>query len=674
MPQRGLTLATPNEIAAQGETREIPALSLRASFSPESIDVEKRTAELVFTTGARVRRGGFWTEPFDEELSLDPKHVRMGRLKSGQAPLLDTHSRYELRSQIGVIESASIDKDGGRVRVRFSKRADVEPIWQDVVDGIIRNVSVGYSVHKFERVQDGDASKNGVPLMRAVDWEPAEVSLVPIPADAGAGVRSAHPTLPLGETPRNLCTFITRSQEPTVMADPIKNDATVTQPATATPAPLDEAKIRAEAAAEERTRSAGIMAAVRAVKLDDKFGNDLIARSVKLEDARKLIIDELAKRDADVRTEQHVRIEGGEDLRRRGAREGMLNALLHRADPRNKLDDNGRQYRGMSLLDMARESLGIIGVETRGMPKMEVAALALGISTRSSMSTSDFPLILADVANKTLRKAYDESPATYLPISRRVTLPDFKKVKRHQLGEAPQLKKVLEGGEFTRGSIGEGKEEYALATYGRVVSFTRQALVNDDMDAFSRVISLFGRSARDLEGDLVWEQITSNPTMGDGVALFHSTHANLGTAGAISVTTIGEARKLMRKQKGLDGKQFINVMPKYLIVPAEKETLADQFISTAAFVAATNSEKNPFAGRLQVVAEPRLDANSTTAWYVAADPGQIDIIEYGYLEGEEGPVVETRIGFDVDGLEMKCREDFAAKVIDHRGLVKNAGA
>jgi hypothetical protein len=62
------------------------------------------------------------------------------------------------------------------------------------------------------------------------------------------------------------------------------------------------------------------------------------------------------------------------------------------------------------------------------------------------------------------------------------------------------------------------------------------------------------------------------------------------------------------------------------------------------------------------------------SWYLAATPDQVDIIEYGYLDGEDGPVVETRNGFDVDGMEIKCREDFAAKVIDYRGLYKNAGA
>lgn len=247
-------------------------------------------------------------------------------------------------------------------------------------------------------------------------------------------------------------------------------------------------------------------------------------------------------------------------------------------------------------------------------------------------------------------------------------------MKRNQLGEAPQLQKVLEGAEFTRGTIGEGKEEYGLATYGRVFAITRQAIVNDDMDAFSRVPSLFGRSARDLESDLVWLQVTANGNMGDGVALFHATHGNLaGTGAVISVATLGAARAAMRAQKGVDKKQFINVTPKYLVVPVALETTAEQFVSSNLLASASGSV-NPFAGKFQVVAEPRLDASSAISWYLAADPAQVDVVEYAYLDGQDGPMLESRVGFDVDGLEIKCRHDFAAKVIDFRGLYKNPGA
>src|SRR6185503_5900894 len=130
-------------------------------------------------------------------------------------------------------------------------------------------------------------------------------------------------------------------------------------------------------------------------------------------------------------------------------------------------------------------------------------------------TTSDFANLLADVANKTLRQAYEEAPQTFKTISLQVSLPDFKPSNRVQIGDAPALLEVKEHGEFSRGTIGDGKEVYQLATFGRIFAITRQALINDDTDAFSRVATMFGRAARNLESDLVWVTITSNPTMGD---------------------------------------------------------------------------------------------------------------------------------------------------------------
>jgi len=202
---------------------------------------------------------------------------------------------------------------------------------------------------------------------------------------------------------------------------------------------------------------------------------------------------------------------------------------------------------------------------------------------------------------------------------------------------------------------------------------TRQAIVNDNLSAFERVIPGFGRAAADLERATVYGILNANAAMADGVDLFHADHGNLvGTGAAISVTTLGAMRALMRKQTGING-QSINVEPRYLIVPAAIETVAQQYTSTA-YMPEAGSNINPFAGSLQVIVDPVLDGTSATAWYLAADPSQIDTIEYSYLEGNEGVYIETRNGFEVDGVEIKARLDFAAKAIDWRGLAKQPGA
>jgi hypothetical protein len=186
---------------------------------------------------------------------------------------------------------------------------------------------------------------------------------------------------------------------------------------------------------------------------------------------------------------------------------------------------------------------------------------------------------------------------------------------------------------------------------------------------------MYGTAIATLESDVVWGVVTANAAMADGVALFHATHKNLASSGAVpSVTAIGAARAAMAKQTGLDKKTVLNVRPAFLIVPATLELKAEQLVAQNLVPAQSGNVVPQSIRTLAPISEPRLDAASETAWYLAASPNQIDTIEYAYLEGQQGAYIETRIGFDVDGVEIKCRLDFGAKAIDWRGLYKNAGA
>lgn len=637
---------------ANRETRRaLPVQVREASFQPATLNEETRTVELVWSTGAKVRRYDWWEDKYyDEELSLDAAHVRMDRLNAG-APLLKDH-RASLDNTIGVVERAWLQDGEGRALVRFSEREDVAPILADVKAGILRNISVGYAVRKYEVIKEEGA----VDIYRAVDWEPYELSFVAIPADADAQVRSAPQ--PGGE--RTECVFFNRAQ-PANQGEP--DMGTQATPAGNPVETVNADQVRAEAIAAERARMSEITSLCKRhnVALADK----LIADGATVEQARAAVLEHLATRDAagTASRTSHIETVQDETDTRRGAVE---NAIMNRAAPgKHKLNDAGRQFRGMSLLELGRSLLEAQGINTRGMDKMQLAE-------RAMHGTGDFPAILANVANKTLRAAYENAPQTFRPFTKQATAPDFKSIQRTQVGDAPTLKKVNEHGEFTYGTIGEGKETYQLATYGRIIAITRQAIINDDLSAFTDMPAKFGRAAANLESDIVWGIVTGNAAMSDGVALFHADHGNLAAVNAaIAVASLGIGRAAMRKQTSLDG-QLINVMPEFLLVPAALETVAQQYTS-AAYVSTKGADINPFASTLQVIAEPRLDANSATAWYLAADPAQIDTIEYCYLDGNEGVYLETRNGFEVDGMEIKARLDFAAKSIDHRGMWKNAG-
>jgi hypothetical protein len=327
--------------------------------------------------------------------------------------------------------------------------------------------------------------------------------------------------------------------------------------------------------------------------------------------------------------------------------------------------NEAREFMHLRASDMARQCLEARGVDTRSMPPHHVVQRALH-------TTSDFPELLTGTGNRLLRQGYASYEGGVRRICRESTAPDFRAKSLLMLGEAPTLLQVNEHGEVQRGSMTENKQSYSLATYARIFGITRQAIVNDDLGTFGTMASRLGRSAAQFVATQLAAKLTANPVMADGVALFHATHGNLaGTAAAISIASLSVALQSMRLQKGLDGVTVIDVTPKYLVVPAALEVIAKQYV--AQITAAKSSDVNPFTADLDVVTDPRLDASSATAWYLAADSGAIDTIEYSFLEGDSGPVIESRAGFDIEGIEMKVRLDFGCGVIDHRGLFKNAG-
>ena len=661
---------------------DLPLQGRMASVRAGSVDETARTVEIIWTTGATVRRARFWDEAVDEELSLDPGMIRLDRLNAG-APFLNAHDAGSLASVLGVVVegSARIGNAQGTATIRFSERADVEPIFRDIAGGIIRNVSVGYRVHRYEITKrDG-----GPELWRAVDWEPLEISAVAIGADPGARVRSDADATRVFNT----CT-LTRTTNPDTeahMPDDIQPTTPAAAPATTTravdptpaappPAPAPATPNADAIRAEAQRAAADILTLCQRHGLDNTFAADLIGRGVTLDAARGAVLDRLAEGDT-VGTRTGATLPAA--ARDSGAteiayRDAVTEALMHRHAPGlHKLTDAAREFRGLNLLDMARHALERRGISTRGLSRMELATEALQKRAGPGYhSSADFPFILANVANKTLRSAYDSTPRTFTAWARQATITDFRTVQRTQLAGAPDLLRVPESGEFTYGTMGEGREVYALLTYGRIIGITRQTLINDDLDAFTRIPSAFGASAADLESDLVYSILTSNPLMSDGVALFNSGHGNLGTAGAISETTLAEAYRLFGNQRGLEARQ-ISVQPRYLITPPGTRSVEARKNVTATTPNAV-AGVNAFAGRLEPIEEPRLiPAAGADPWFLAADPNRIDTVEYAYLDGSNGVYTETRMGFEIDGMEIKARHDFASKAIDWRGLYRNAG-
>lgn len=651
-------------------TKQIPAASTRGQVAA----VGSRTVDVVWSTGSRVLRSSWVDGPFWEELSLDPKSVRLDRLNGG-APFLADHDPSKVSATLGVVERAWLESGRGLARVRFAAEGidpNADLIFAKVRDGVITSVSIGYRIHRMEKVADG---ADGFPVFRAVDWEPFEVSAVSIPADPGAGFRSAGPTHP--------CLFIT-PKERTNMEN--QNDVT-------------------QIAVDEKTRCEAIRASVRNARLEDDLAVRLINSGTSVADARDVVINVLATRSEQAwpprMHEQQARastsfavdsLAVGETHEEKQVRAATA-ALVHRAQPslfatacekgvegfdKNELKSN--PYRGRTLLELARQSLERAGLRADGLDRMKIAGRAFTMKRDSGpyAGTGDFPVLLENVMGKILMAAYGTTPDTWSKICGTTTVPDFRASPRYRTGSFSTLDALNENGEFLAKSIPDGqKTSISVVTKGNKIAISRQAIVNDDLNAFADLGAKLGRAARlSIEKDF-YALLAANgglgPTMSDGLSLFHASHANIGTSAALSVAAIDADRVVMASQTDFTGNELLDIGPSVLLVPAGLQGAA-MTINRAA--------TDPYASKINVpniaqglfadvVGTARL---SGTRRFLFAAPSVAPAFMVAFLEGSsQAPIVETQMGWDVDGTEMRIKFDYQAQAFDYRGAVTNAG-
>lgn len=728
----------PNSIRVQNG---VGAVEVRA----DSFNEEDRTVEIVWAAGAQVKRYSWDEGYYMEELSMDASAIRMDRFAAGMS-LLDSHASRSMKDRLGTVVPGSVRIEGGKgyARIKLSRNPLAEELFQDLRDGHTFPVSVGYKTHAYEK-REGDS--NSLPVMRATDWEPMELSAVPVPADSGAHSRSEN-----GETYdvviRNVVTpenetaaasalraasskelpmnkreaakkytgeqldalamgfNVTRSADESddamrvrLLAAIDKQEAAETALRTAQEAETrrvaaeteaEAARVRAAATAEttanntaaETARAASTESAIATERLrisdiqtmGTRHGIDVavitkaVTEGTSTTEFGRAVLDLLAERTAaDGQTSGTFVPRGGQD-ERTTRRAAVTNALLHRCGiiANDKLTDAAREWRGMTTMDVAKDLLRAQGDNARGSVNE--------IAQRAFHSTSDFPIIMGEVTRATMLSGYEGYANTFGLISNRNVVPDFRDLKTLELGSAPDLLPVGENGEFKAGTMKESEEAFKISTYGRTIGFSRQMLINDQLNAFTKAIAAWGSKAAKLEGDITWGVIIDNAKLKDGNGLFHASHGNLGTAAALTVASLSVARKAFRAQTDIDGEK-INLAPTYLFVGSELEVIAVELIKSQ-FVANQLTNTTPeFIKSLTPVYEHRLDAVSQYAWLLFATPQQTNGrgLQHAFLSGQEAPFFDERIGFEVDGIEYKIRHDFGAGLTDYRFAYKNAG-
>lgn len=385
--------------------------------------------------------------------------------------------------------------------------------------------------------------------------------------------------------------------------------------------------------------------------------------------ARDMIIDTLAARDAapEIQPYEPARvIQDATDKFKAGVEKSLMAKAGLEGGEHN-------EFTSFSLKELARESLMVVG--RRNDARMADAQAMIGAAFMSSglHSTSDFVHILANVANKSMLKGYEEAEETFAAWTAKGVLTDFKPVKRVDIGLFPSLTEIPEGAEYNHATVGDRGESIQLATYGKLFAITRQAIINDDLSAFTRVPQRMGRAAHRTIGNMVYAILNDNPTMSDTKALFHADHGNLASAGAaLSVTSLDAGRAAMALQTDADEiATALNIRPRHLLVPVSLEGTAKALMASEFDPSKTQRAPNIVQGLAQVVSDARLTG---TAWYLAADANTYDTIEVAYLNGNSNPVLERQDGWKVDGVEFKVRIDAGVKATGYQGLYKNGGA
>jgi hypothetical protein len=676
----------------------------RALFVPSSLNKEARTVDVTFATPTPVLRYSWANDEYYYEV-LDMNGANLERATKG-LPVLDNHSSYGSVSSNILGRGLNVRRDGDSyvASVKFSTRASVEGMIADIEDGIISDISFGYSVNKIERMEKQEGDRYRTYMVR--EWTPNEISFVTIPADPKAGVRSAG-----GETDFDLIAeysrqnpesnenkhinkqgVIMKREQIIAMLEKrgITVDANITDEAlnaelerALNPSGADPKAVQT-AIEGERKRTADIIEAVRSAKLPTEFANTLITEGKDINEARAAIIAEFAKGDQGAGTRNQVVVVEDREAEMRA--QAMTAALVMRSEPSlvtneksgisaDAVTEARKNYRHMTLLDMAKDAVERTGVEIRGMNPMEIVGRAF------TSSTSDFPVLLEGANRTVLLANYAIAADSWKEFCSVGSVSDFREHKRLRMGTFSDLQAVNENGEFKNKKITDADyEKVKIGTKGNIINVSRQMIINDDLGGFLRLAGMLGRAAaRTIENDVFAFLKESGgggfgPMMADGKRMFHADHGNIATtAGAPTIAILEAMRQQMAQLKDKDSNDYLDIRPSIALSPMSVGATLRLLNASQYDNDGTAFQKpNIVAGLFnKVIDTPRLTG---TAFYAFADPNVEPCIEVNFLNGEQMPFMESETGFSVDGTSWKIRHDFGIGAVGYRGAIRNAGA
>ena len=686
---------------AQGERADMPheTRASQADGRPKTFNEEERTVETVVASELPVIRFDWWEgEYYNETLAMEG--VDLSGAKNG-IPLLNSHNRWDaMKDVLGTTSDLHVEGDKLVGTRRFSTTA--EKAFTLAREGHLRGQSVGYRVEKSTWLKPGEKATifgrefenkdKNLRLRVATKWSPVEDSIVIMPADHTTGMRSAEGAQPTEHTEDNnsidnrkndagdgtsgiAATENTQTKEQTKMAEENKTLAPSQQPAATTAAPVaDNGEEKRAATAAERSRQKEIRDMCARFQIGDELCDKLLDDGTDVNEARKAVMDELDKRSKKNEVPpagQHVT--GQRDYIDQVI-DPLADAMCVRGGvtiPEDKLHKDHKQFTAMSIRDICLNLL----LQRGESPN--IMRLTTGEVFNRAIATGDLPVLLKSTAQRSLMAGWEYQDETYEQWTGTGGTNDLReKTVAHGLANF-QLKEVREGQDYEYADMSEESLSFRVAKYGRMIAFTEEASINDDLDQITIYPEEMGRACRALEAELAYNYLINNPDGPDGTALFSSTHKNLASAGAKPTeASIDAALLAMSVQKDASGK-LIRVVPRVGVFPAAWKSTVDKLLNTEFWNdanAAATQKNTAYRVLGKLVFEPRLDAafeGSNLPWFIIGQENKGVCIVH--LRGYEKPQMTTEKSFNIDGFRAKIRHFCGSYVASHQALYKNPG-
>jgi len=656
-------------------------------IAPATLNTDTREVDLTIATEAPVPMYEWDRDCYvDEVLLMDGLHL--DEVRRGKLVLLDSHAMDSVRRVLGSVVELRVDGDQFAGRAQFSTVSG--PEFTKVQEGHVDEVSVGYRVAAAAFIEPGESAEvagktftaGARPLKVCTSWTPHEASMVPVGADSNAGTRAQNPkrtkqggtTMAAKKREQGVDATEVRApeiDETTEQAEPVAVTTRDSAPTAHADIQVDEDAVRELATRQERKRIADIERHFEPF-VDVPGAADLLAsvrsEGASVNDARLRLLELLGTLDqpAEVR---RVEVKTEE---RDNQRANFAAGLAIRSGIPGLCDDDerGREFGNRRMIDICR---AIVGPSAWSMNEVELAGRAF------SHSSGDFPYILANVANKSMLAGYESVTPTWSRWCATGSLPDFKTGHINQLAEAGYLSEVQAGAEYPEHTFDENRESRTLTKFGKIFAITEEAVINDDLGAFTQIPSKHGRAWARTINYQAYKRLLAATTMTDGYVLFSDDHSNLDDS-TTEITTVDHASaviralyQLMVAQKDLDAVSNLNIMPAFVLCGHTLNPYLAQAIYEAGR-GANNRAVDVQRMGLDLIVDAEIentDINGEDDIVVMlANPGDAPVVQMEFLNGNAAPTLSRQDGFEIDGMKLKVKGYCGATCVDYRGGAK----